>query len=94
MAKPSAPTFTLYGISYDKSDDGAGVAIWLSKQLAGKVANTGVRDQRMMWVQFDINNAPPVVVVAAYCPCVRPGRAYTQEMFLEKLRGNDSGIPS
>ena len=65
----------------DKSDDGAGVAIWLSAGMAGKVANTGVKDQRMMWVQFDIANAPPVVAVAAYCPCVRPGRAYTQEMF-------------
>ena len=32
----------------DNSDDGAGVAIWLSERLSKKVADIGVRDQRMM----------------------------------------------
>ena len=38
----------------DNSDDGAGVAIWLSAKMAKKVADVGVYDQRLMWVQFDI----------------------------------------
>ena len=58
MEKELGPYRLLAGgpLPDDKSDDGAGVAIWLSKELAGKVADTGVRDQRMMWVQFDIHN--------------------------------------